>query len=684
MRRNPRLFRLSASVALAALLGNAMLPVTPAARAQPPQPAQTPPDRNGGDPPERVGRIAELSGPVSWRTGGDTQWTAASLNYPVSSGYAFWTEPSAITGIEVSASRVVLAGGTEFDVTALDAGGLHAVAAQGETYLHLRDLAPDEVWSVQTPRGMVRLSGAGRYGIAAGTTGQPTLITVLDGTAEIQGPNLSLQVSANQTATIVGTDNYLGSIGPAQRDAFLDARLAAERPPQRIQAAIPRQVSVMPGGAELVESGSWSAAPEYGQVWYPPVSPGWVPYRHGHWAYVAPWGWTWVDDASWGFAPFHYGRWVQLEGRWAWTPGEAVVAGPPVYAPALVAFIGIGAGVAIGAAVAAGSIGWVPLGPHEVYHPWYHASDAYVRQVNISHVTNVQTINNTNVTVNNFVNRGAATQVPAAAMAGSRPIQAVAQPVTPDQFAAARPVTGQQPLSPTAATSGVTPAVARHLNLSPSGVPAHPPAPGPAVQAGASEPGFQPPLIGHRAAGAETPAPREPATGGPAGPPPHPGAVPLAEPGARPAGLPPTQTAHIQGAEQGAGSGPRVAHPFAAAPGNNHLPPIGGETSHPGAIAPAENHPAAVGPGATHPATLATAPNHPAAVAPLPNHPQAHASPAVTRQPAADAPRAAAPRTAFAAPAVHAAAAALPAARAAAPAPHGEPAQHHEKRPGER
>ena len=278
---------------------------------------------------------------------------------------------------------------------------------------------------------------------------------MLDGTADVQGPNLSLQVSANQTATIVGTGTFLGSIGPAQRDAFLDARLAAERPPQHIAAAIPQQVAVMPGGSEVIENGSWSAAPEYGQVWYPPVSPGWVPYRHGHWAYVAPWGWTWVNDASWGFAPFHYGRWLQLDGRWAWTPGAALV-GPPVYAPALVAFIGIGAGVAIGAALTAGSVGWVPLGPHEVFHPWYRASDAYVRQVNISHVTNMQTINNTNVTVNNFINRGAATQVPAAALTGSRPIQGIAQPVTEQQFAAARPVIGQQPLSPTAATAGVT------------------------------------------------------------------------------------------------------------------------------------------------------------------------------------------------------------------------------------
>ncbi len=224
------------------------------------------------------------------------------------------------------------------------------MAAQGEVYLHLNDLAPNEVWSVQTPRGQVRLASGGRYDIVAGTTDQPTTVTVLDGAAQIEGPGVSLQIGANETATITGTDPFQGSVGPAVRDAFLNARLNAERPPPRpaIAAPVAAQVYAMPGGEDLTNYGNWSQAPQYGQVWYPPVSQGWVPYRHGHWAYVAPWGWTWVDDAPWGFAPFHYGRWVQIGDRWAWTPGEVVAAEPPVYAPALVTFIGVGAGVAVG------------------------------------------------------------------------------------------------------------------------------------------------------------------------------------------------------------------------------------------------------------------------------------------------------------------------------------------------
>ena len=151
--------------------------------------------------------------------------------------------------------------------------------------------------------------------------------------------------------------------------------------------------------SDLDAAGKWATTPAAGPVWYPTaVAADWAPYRYGHWAFVAPWGWTWIDDAPWGFAPFHYGRWAQFDGRWGWSPAarswpvEVVVRDPgddrhdppveqgreferPVYAPALVAFIGgggFGISLSVGGTMAA--VGWVPLAPDEPYHPWYHAS----------------------------------------------------------------------------------------------------------------------------------------------------------------------------------------------------------------------------------------------------------------------------------------------------------------------
>ena len=413
MRTQNRPFRLTASAAIAAMVLAQALPHPVLAQGAPPPAPQAgvSDQQQGGDPPERVGRLAQLSGTVSFHPPDDQQWSAATLNYPVAQGDAFWTESNARAVIEVSASRITMAPGTELEIGNLTNSAFQATAPQGELYVDARMAAPDESYAVQTPRGLISFTTPGRYGIVAGDTQNPTTVTVVEGAARIEGPGVSLDVGPDQTASITGTDTFQGAVGPAQRDAFLTAMRDSERPRQPQGAAPPAAVAGMPGGDDLAQYGSWSDSTEYGQVWYPQVASDWVPYREGSWDYVAPWGWTWVDSEPWGFAPFHYGRWADVGGRWAWVPGGAVAA--PVYAPALVTFLGVGAvvGVGIGAALAAGRIGWCPLGPREAYHPWYRASDRYFRQVNITHVTNFNTINR-NVSFNNFVNRRATTVVP--------------------------------------------------------------------------------------------------------------------------------------------------------------------------------------------------------------------------------------------------------------------------------
>ena len=160
------------------------------------------------------------------------------------------------------------------------------------------------------------------------------------------------------------------------------------------------------------------------------VSAEWAPYTTGHWAWVRPWGWTWVDDAPWGFAPFHYGRWVYHRNAWCWAPGTYVAR--PVYAPALVAWIGApGASVSLSIGAGAAAVGWFPLAPREVYVPAYRASPRYVQQVNITHVTNVTNIttivNNRNGEADrrDFANRKyaqAVTFVPADVMTRRQPV----------------------------------------------------------------------------------------------------------------------------------------------------------------------------------------------------------------------------------------------------------------------
>jgi hypothetical protein len=427
MRTQNRPLRVISAVAAGALL-----------LAQAPPQAEQTQSQPAGDPPARVGRVAEISGSVSFHGQDDSQWVPARLNYPVAPEEAFWTQPNSRAVIEVSASRIALASDTELDVAGLTDTAFEATEPQGELYLDLRAARPEETYAVQTPRGLVTLTVPGRYEVAAGDTQDPTIVTVVEGSAHVEGPGVSLDVGSGQAATISGTDAFQGEVGPAQPDAFLSAMLQSEHPPQ----ASPSAVAALPGGDDLAQYGTWSDSPDYGQVWYPQVASGWAPYREGYWSYVPPWGWTWVDNEPWGFAPFHYGRWAEIGGRWAWVPGDAVAV--PVYAPALVTFFGIGAvaAVGIGAALAQGSIGWLPLGPHEPFHPWYHASAPYLQRINVGRPGGPP------LAIGGFANRHAAIVVPGGVMTGSRPIGGAFQPVDPARLALARPVLGRQPVPP--------------------------------------------------------------------------------------------------------------------------------------------------------------------------------------------------------------------------------------------
>ncbi len=532
------------------------------------------------DPPARVGRVAAVSGDVSFHTRDSDEWVPVSTNYPVAAGNAFWVEPDGQAQLDIGASRVALAGGTELEVAALDDNAVVLTVARGSALLDVRRVGPDETWSVPTPRGLVNLSGAGRYAVVAGDVSAPTQVAVLDGAAQITGPEVAVTVERGQTATLTGTDTIQAEVGSAEPPPALMALLQASPPPPPPPPAAaaapvepPPVVAQMPGGLALSSYGAWEQTPDDGPVWYPRVEPGWVPYRDGHWAYVQPWGWTWIDDAPWGFAPFHYGRWALYGGRWGWVPGGVVVAGPPVYAPALVTFFGVGAGVTLGAAFAAGSVGWWPLGPREPFRPWYRASPRYYHAVN----NYVGVINNRNITINRYVNRGAATIVPRGAMAASYPVRRYGRPYDARSPAAFRPMVGAPPLRPTAATAGITPNAARRMHLGPPPAgftaPHRGPAPGPAIRRmpATTSPGVRPPLWDPRRGAPLATAPGSTVPGGARtfGAPPSPGGLPPGGPssGSRSPGGP-------------SAGGPSAGSPSSGGPSRRSPggPPFGGPT----------------------------------------------------------------------------------------------------------
>jgi len=340
------------------------------------------------DPPGRVGRLNYVSGAVSFAAVDARDWSEAVMNRPLTGGDRLWADRDARAELHVGSTAVRLAPLTALDIVRLDDSHVELRLEQGIVALRVRELDADDYIEVFTSAGSVAVRQPGSYRITADPQSGTTRVAVNFGELEVATSARRFLVPADQIAVISPTGQAAFELAHASMDEF--DRWSAERDRRADSVASTRYVSSqMTGYQDLDHHGSWRTVPEYGPVWTPArVSPGWAPYRHGRWFWVSPWGWTWVDDAPWGFAPFHYGRWVWLGNHWAWTPGRFVRR--PIYAPALVAFIG---GPHWSVSMASGPpVGWFPLGWREPFHPWYRASHRHVANVNVTHVTNVTNV----------------------------------------------------------------------------------------------------------------------------------------------------------------------------------------------------------------------------------------------------------------------------------------------------
>jgi len=429
----------------------------------------------GQDPPGRVGRLNYSQGSVSFRPAGEDDWVTAVPNRPMVEGDDLWADENSRAEVHVGSTALRLGERTGITFLDLDDHNTQIRLAQGSLILRVRHLDDDDNYEVDTPNIAFVLRQPGEYRLDVSEDGSRSIVTVWHGRGRVTGGGFSYTVVADQSATFTGNEQHLDyDLGQIPRSDGFD-EWAFDRDEHEDRADSANYVSrEMTGYEDLDQYGDWTYVAGYGPCWRPrAVVVGWAPYRYGHWVFVGPWGWTWVEDEPWGFAPFHYGRWAFVSNGWFWVPGPVVVR--PVWAPAMVAFVGGGPGFHFSGGV---GVGWFPLAPGEVWVPGYRVSRTYVNQVNITNttvnVTKVTNVYNTvivnrNTTINNVtyvnqrVNNGV-TVVSHDAFINARPVNqnlmrveqhevvsapvtrnVVAEPVRTSVIGAGRPVSVRPP-----------------------------------------------------------------------------------------------------------------------------------------------------------------------------------------------------------------------------------------------
>jgi uncharacterized protein DUF6600 len=396
-------------------------------------------EQDQDDPPGRVARLSYMEGSVSFQPAGEDEWVEAVPNRPLTTGDKLWADRDSRAEVQLGSATLDLAPNTGFSFLNLDDRTIQIQLSSGSLNVRVWDLDRDNVFEIDTPNQAFTVYQPGRYRLDASEDGNYTVVTIREGEGESTGNGQSYTMHSGQRFTFSGTSSLNAEVdqigGSDDFDRWSDGREHRYEDSPSARYCSRRVV----GFEDLDDNGDWRPTPDYGYAWFPRVDPGWAPYHDGHWAWIDPWGWTWVDEDRWGYAPFHYGRWFSVGGRWGWVPGPREER--PVYAPALVAFVG--GGFAAGATVA-----WFPLGPREVYVPSYRVSEGYVNRVNVTNTTvnttivhNVYntTIVNNNTTINNvtYVNRnvrGGVTAVPQQAFASAQPVSRSAVAVNARQF----------------------------------------------------------------------------------------------------------------------------------------------------------------------------------------------------------------------------------------------------------
>ena len=124
-----------------------------------------------GDPPARVARLSFVQGKVSFQPSGETQWSEATVNRPVTVGDRIYTDQAGSTELEVGPFAVRLSGATDVTLANLSDQIMQLGVGQGTLRVTIYQLPADNSVEVDTPNGALLLHAEGSYRVETAAEG---------------------------------------------------------------------------------------------------------------------------------------------------------------------------------------------------------------------------------------------------------------------------------------------------------------------------------------------------------------------------------------------------------------------------------------------------------------------------------------------------------------------------------
>ena len=167
----------------------------------------------------RVARLDLIQGQVSFQPPTVGDWTAATLNYPVTIGDHLFAAADSRAELRIGSSAIRLGPGSSMSFLNLDDRQVQIRLDQGALILRVKVLEADDAYEVDTAEGAITILRPGEYRIDTDPEHNTTKVTVRDGDAALTSSAGGVPVHPHQTA-VVAADGQAQVQAEITQDVF--------------------------------------------------------------------------------------------------------------------------------------------------------------------------------------------------------------------------------------------------------------------------------------------------------------------------------------------------------------------------------------------------------------------------------------------------------------------------------